>query len=248
MSQWSGSIVDVDLADAYAYPAGRPWLRANMIASLDGSAWWGERTGPLGDEGDREIFQLLRGLADVVIVGAGTVRIEGYGPVRPRPEWDALRAGRPPVPPLAVVSRALNLDFDAPIFTTAHQRTIVLTTQAAPASQRKTAETKADVIVAGQDGIDVRAAIDGLIARGHTRLLCEGGPKLLAQIAAAGRVDELCLTLSPVLLAGDAARILDGAPLPEPGRFRLAHALRSQDHIFLRYVSRSAAEGAADGP
>jgi riboflavin biosynthesis pyrimidine reductase len=237
MSHWSSSFTDVDLADAYAYPADRPWLRANMIASLDGSAWWGDRTGPLGDKGDRELFQLLRGLADVVIVGAGTVRVEGYGPVRPRPEWDALRAGRSPVPPLAVVSRALNLDFDAPLFTAARERTIVLTTESAPTSQRKAAEAKADVIVAGKDGINFREAVDGLIARGHTRLLCEGGPKLLAQIASAGLLDELCLTLSPVLLAGDAARILNGTPLPDPGHFRMSHVLKGQDYLFLRYVS-----------
>jgi riboflavin biosynthesis pyrimidine reductase len=245
MSHWSRSFADVDLAAAYAYPADRPWLRANMIASLDGSAWWGDRTGPLGDERDRELFQLMRGLADVVIVGAGTVRVEGYGPVRPRTEWAALRAGRSPVPPLAVVSRALNLDFDAPIFTSASERTIVLTTEAAPASQRKAAEAKADVIVAGQDDVNVRAAVDALIERGHRRLLCEGGPILLAQVAAAGLLDELCLTLSPVLLAGDAARILNGAPLPEPGRYELAHVLTGADYLFLRYVTGS---GPGPGP
>jgi riboflavin biosynthesis pyrimidine reductase len=239
-SHWSSSFADVDLADAYAYPAGRPWLRANMIASLDGSAWWGDRTGPLGDEGDRALFQLLRGLSDVVIVGAGTVRIEGYGPVRPRSGWDAIRSGRSPVPPIAIVSRALNLDFEAPIFTTADERTIVLTTESAPASQRKAAEAKADVIVAGRDNINFRAAVDELIARGHTRLLCEGGPKLLAQITGAGLLDELCLTLSPVLLAGDAARILNGEPLPAAGHFQVAHVLKGEDHLFLRYVSRPA--------
>jgi riboflavin biosynthesis pyrimidine reductase len=240
MSQWSRSFADADLTEAYAYPSGRPWLRANMIASLDGAAWWGDRTGPLGDAGDRELFQLLRGLADVVIVGAGTVRVEGYGPVRPRPGWDELRAGRPPVPPIAVVSRALGLDLDAPIFTTAAERTIVITTEAAPADRRAAAAARADVIVAGRDDVDLRVAVDGLIERGHTRLLCEGGPILLAQVAAAGLLDELCLTLSPVLLAGDAARILNGTPLPEPGHFRLAHVLKSQDHLFLRYVSRPA--------
>ncbi|HEU5156528.1 MAG TPA: pyrimidine reductase family protein [Streptosporangiaceae bacterium] len=247
MSHWSGSFADVDLATAYAYPADRPWLRANMIASLDGSAWWGDRTGPLGDKHDRELFQLLRGLADVVIVGAGTVRIEGYGAVRPRSEWDALRAGRPPAPPLAVVSRALNLDFDGPLFTPGRERTIVLTTEAAPTSQRKAAEEKADVIVAGQDDVDLRAAADALVERGHTRLLCEGGPRLLAQIAAAGLLDELCLTLSPVLLAGDAARILNGTPLPAPCHYRLEHILTGDDHLFLRYLTRPAPAGEQAG-
>jgi riboflavin biosynthesis pyrimidine reductase len=237
-TSWARSFAGVDLSDVYAYPSDRPWLRANMIASLDGAAWWNDRTGPLGDEADRTLFSLLRGLADVVIVGAGTVRVEGYGPVRPGPGWDGLRAGRSPVPPLAVVSHSLSLDFDAPIFTEASERTILLTTEAAPASQRSLAAKRADVIVAGRDSIDFRAAVSELIARGHSRLLCEGGPTVLSQVAEAGLLDELCLTLSPVLLAGDPARILNGRSLPGAGRFRLEHVLKEEDHLFLRYVSR----------
>jgi riboflavin biosynthesis pyrimidine reductase len=233
----SRALEKADLSELYAYPSTQPWLRANMIGSLDGAAWWDNRTGQLGNEADRRLFQLLRGLADVVIVGAGTVRIENYGPVTAGPGWDSLRAGRPPVPPLAVVSRGLDLDFDAPIFTAARERTILLTTQAAPASRRKAAESRADVIVAGRDSINFRTAVTELTARGHSRLLCEGGPRVLAQITAAELLDELCLTLSPVMLAGDPARILNGPRLPDPERFRLAHVHRDQDYLFLRYVS-----------
>lgn len=232
------SFQGTDLSQAYAYPAEGPWLRANMITSLDGAAWWDERTGPLGNEADRTLFALMRALADVVIVGAGTVRAEGYGPVRPRREWEALRRGRSAVPPLAVVSRSLSLDFDAPIFTAATEQTILITTESAPASQVGLAKARADVIVAGRDSVDFGQAVRELVARGHSRLLCEGGPTVLSEVAAAGVLDELCLTLSPVLLAGDPARILDGAPLPEPGRFRLRHVLQEDDFLFLRYVAR----------
>ncbi|SEG09367.1 Pyrimidine reductase, riboflavin biosynthesis [Thermomonospora echinospora] len=226
------------LQQAYAYPADGVWLRANMIASLDGAAWFGDRTERLGSPGDRRLFLALRGMADAVIVGAETVRVEGYGPVkRSGEDWQALRGERPATPPLAIVSRRLDLDLDAPVFTQApaYARTILLTTETAPADRRTAAEQVAEVIVAGRDGIDFPRAVEELAARGHRRLLCEGGPKILARAAADGVLDELCLTLSPMLVAGDAARILNGPQLPEPARLRLAGLYTEDDFLFLRY-------------
>ncbi|HEX2312519.1 MAG TPA: pyrimidine reductase family protein [Thermomonospora sp.] len=226
------------LQEAYAYPPDGPWLRANMIASLDGAAWFGDRTEALGSPGDRRLFAALRGMADVVIVGAGTARVEGYGPVEHGPGWDLLRGDRPPTPPLAVISRRLALDLAAPLFTEARDdaRTILLTTETAPADRRRAAERVADVIVAGRDGIDFPRALEELTARGHRRLLCEGGPTVLARAVADGVLDELCLTLSPMMIAGDPSRILNGPPLPEPGRFRLGGLYEEEDFLFLRYV------------
>src|SRR5512139_146198 len=129
----------LEVAATYAYPPGRPWVRANMIASIDGAAWWDGSTGALGNADDHRLFSLLRALADVVVVGAGTVRDEDYGPARPGPGWPALRAGRPAAPPLAVVSRALSLNLEAPIFTEAAQRTILLTTEHSPPDRRAAA-------------------------------------------------------------------------------------------------------------
>ncbi|MDL4820109.1 pyrimidine reductase family protein [Actinomadura opuntiae] len=227
----------VDLAEYYAYPpGGGTWLRANMVASLDGAAQRDERSGGLGNPADQELFLLLRGLADVVIVGAQTVRAEGYGPVRPRDSWGGVREGRPPVPPLAVVSRTLDLDFDAPLFTEAAVPTIVLATASADPARLRAAKERADVVIAGDDSLDFAAAVRELEARGLRRLLCEGGPGVLAQITAAGLLDELCLTLSPMLLAGHPARILNGPALPVPPGFRLGHALEEDDFLFLRYV------------
>lgn len=225
----------VDLAEAYAYPGTRPWLRANMVASADGAATRDGLTEGLGGPADRRLLSLLRALADVVIVGAATVRAEGYGPVRPRDWWGDLRKGRPPAPPLAIISRSLDLDFDAPVFTEALVPTIVVTCPSAPIDRVRACEKRAEVIVTGDEWADAGAALDALTALGLVRQLTEGGPRLLAEIATAGRLDELCLTMSPQLTAGDAARVLNG-PAMEPMPLRLGHVLEDDGFVFLRYV------------
>lgn len=231
----------VDLAEAYACPAGRPWLRANMISSLDGAAWHDGLSGGLGCPADRRVFRLLRGLADVVLVGAGTTRAEGYRPVRPGPDWTELRAGRPAAPPLAIVSRSLDLDLDAPVFTEPVERTIVITTASAPADLREAAAERADVIIAGEERSDLEVAVAELRARGLRQVLCEGGPRVLAQVTGAGLLDELCLTVSPLIVAGDPGRILNGPPVS--ARFKLRHVLEEDGYLFLRYADPGAPAG-----
>jgi riboflavin biosynthesis pyrimidine reductase len=246
MRRLSPDATPVDVAAAYAYPPaddqGRPWVRANMVASVDGAAALEGRSGGLGGAADRGLFLLLRGLCDAVVVGAETVRAEGYGPARPDPSWEGLRAGRPAAPALAIVTRTLDLDFDAPVFTAAAPgaATIVVTARSADPARLRAARERAEVIVAGGDGVDFRAAFTRLAELGYSRLLCEGGPRVLAQVAAAGMLDELCLTLSPVLASGTASRVLDG-PAPPGGStgLRLAHALvdsEDEGFLFLRYV------------
>ncbi|WP_433240528.1 pyrimidine reductase family protein [Streptosporangium sp. CA-135522] len=226
---------DVDLARAYAYPDGR-CVRVNMVASADGGTWLEGLSGGLSGKGDRRVFGVLRGLADVVMAGAATVRAEGYGPARPRESWRPLREGRSAAPPVAVVTRRLDLDLAAPLFTEAEPdaRTIVVTCEAAPRERRAEAARHAEVIVAGHERVDLAAAVEELGRRGLERVLCEGGPKINAQLAAAGLVDELCLTLSPMLVGGDAARVLDGpASLT---RLRLVHILEEEGFLFTRYI------------
>jgi riboflavin biosynthesis pyrimidine reductase len=226
-----------ELAEAYAYPATEPWLRANMVASVDGAATDGAKTEGLGGPADRRLLSLLRALADVVIVGAATVRVEGYGPVRPREWWGDLRKDRTPAPPLAIISRGLDFDFEAPVFTEAITPTIVVTCASAPVERVRACEKYAEVITTGGEWVDAGAALDALAERGLVRQLTEGGPRLLAGFAAAGRVDELCLTMSPQLTAGDAARVLNGPAIP-PMPLRLGHVLEEDDFVFLRYVRK----------
>ena len=127
----AGPLGDAEIVAAYACPD-KEWLRVNMVASADGAAWLDGLSGGLSGPGDRRVFGVLRGLADVILAGAATVRGEGYRPARPRPAWEPLRAGRPPAPPIAVVTRRLDLDLDAELFTDAppYARTIVITTAA----------------------------------------------------------------------------------------------------------------------
>jgi riboflavin biosynthesis pyrimidine reductase len=215
-----------------------------MVQALDGAATLDGRTAPLGSEADKRVFDLLRALADVILVGAGTARTEGYEPVRPESEglrWAWLRDGRTPSAPIAVVTRALDLDLASPLIAGSppHARTIVITTQAAPPERRAAAARTADVIVAGAASVDMKAALDALAERGHLRILTEGGPVLLAQLVAADLLDELCLTLSPLLAGSAAGRIVAGALMPGGGAHSctLAHVLADDnDHLLCRYL------------
>ncbi len=233
-----------DLPALYAYPGaaqdpGRPWVRANMISSADGAAEVDGLSGGLSGAPDRTVFGLLRALADVILVGAGTVRDEQYQPARIGPRWAGLRAGRPAAPPIAVLTGRLDLDLDGPLLTRAapDARTIVLTTESAPAALRAQAARKADVIIAGGQRGDPSAAIAALAGRGHRRILAEGGPHLLGQLAAVGLLDELCVTISPVLAAGAAGRIIAGPP-GRTARLDLAHVLTEDGFLLCRYLRR----------
>jgi riboflavin biosynthesis pyrimidine reductase len=243
------SLTDADLAARYAYPgpggAGSPpWLRANMVASLDGAATLEGRSGGLSSEWDRQLFAMLRALADVILVGAGTARAEHYAPVRPESEglrWAWLREGRAPSPPIAVVTRGLDVALESPLVagSPAHARTIVITTESAPAARRAAAARTADVLVAGDTSVDMSKAVGRLAQRGHHRILAEGGPHLLSQIASAGLLDEMCLTVSPLLAGPGAGRIVQGSPLPGGTAalpFTLAHVLADEGYLFCRYL------------
>ena len=228
------------LARGYAYPdRPGPWVRANFVASADGAAAVEGRSGGLGGSADRQLFHVLRGLADVILVGSGTARQEKYKPARREAIDPALRAGRSPTPPIALVSASLDLDPDGPLLAGAPPwaRTIILTTAAAPAARRAALARTATVIEAGQERVSARRAIDALAGLGHTRILTEGGPRLLGHIAAAGLLDELCLTISPLLAGGPGPRILAGPPLPDgPAPLRLAHVLAEDGYLFCRYL------------
>ncbi|MCS0635484.1 pyrimidine reductase family protein [Streptomyces sp. LP05-1] len=231
-----------ELAEAYAYPAAaraRPWLRANMVTSLDGAAQHEGRSQPISSATDMRIFGTLRALADVVVVGAETVRLEGYRPARAREAFAERRAaaGQGPAPAIAVVSASLDLDFTAPLFTAPLVPTLLLTGAGAPPERVRAAERAGAVVVLAGDGagVDPARVPEALAARGLTRQLTEGGPRLLGQWVAAGVLDELCLTVSPLLTAGDAQRIAGGPGLAVPARFALVSVLEEEGFLYTRY-------------
>ena len=250
-----GSAADVrtlaGLAEAYAYPpreAGA-YLRANMVASLDGAAYHEEHSAGLSSPADMRLFGTLRALADVIVVGAETVRREGYGPAKARSVFAERRAadGQTPAPAIAVASRALDLDFGAPLFTSAEVPTLVLTGAGAdPARLAAARQAGVHVVVAGEGaGADPLRVVAELAALGHVRLLHEGGPRLLAQFTAAGAVDELCLTVAPLVSGGGAPRIMNGPPVtgPDgtaPASFVPVSVLTEVGFLFTRYVRAAA--------
>jgi riboflavin biosynthesis pyrimidine reductase len=233
------AVDDVDLRAAYAYPTDlgdRSWVRANMVSSIDGAAVVDGRSSPLGGPGDKEVFALLRSLSDAVLVGAGTARIEGYRALRAKDGYAGPRAalGQRPAPVLVLVSARLELEPDSQLFQGGAEQTIVLTPASSPADRRVRLADVAEVVVAGGESLDIGAAIDALAERGLSRVLCEGGPSLLADVSAADRLDELCLTVTPRLVGGEARRILRGATVDQ--QLQLAHLIEDDGTLFARYA------------
>lgn len=231
---------DRELEELYAYPPGltRPWIQVNFVASADGAATAGGKSAGLSHPADKKIFALGRDLADVVLVGAGTALVEGYRGVKPtevRAERRA-RLGRGEVPPIAVVSGRCSIGPESPLVTDTRVPTIVITTAAAPEPRRADlAAAGADVVVAGEERVDLRRALDALAERGLLRVCCEGGPTLFADMIAAGLVDQLCLTVAPLLTGAGAPRIAEGVPGPEPLVLELVSALTEDGFLMLRY-------------
>lgn len=234
---------NVDVHAEYA----RDWtdgggIRANMISSVDGGAAAAGLSAGLQTAGDNRVYAALRDLADVVLVGSGTVRAEGYGPVQLSTERTRLRReyGMRDTLPIAVASRSLNLDLSSKLFASdcPQDRPIVLTCDAADTSRRASFERVADVVTVGATDLDPRGVRHALAERGLTRVLFEGGPTLLGQFAGAGAVDELCLSLSPLLVGPGASRIVSGAAWPHSPRSLTLRGLLEEDGaLFLRLVA-----------
>lgn len=217
-------------------PGGRRLL-LNMVTSLDGATAAGGETAPLSDDDDRALFVALRAAADVVLVGAGTVREEDYGPIRlPVPAQEARRArGLSDLPRLAVVSRSLDLDPSARLFSDPSRRPYLLTGEASPLDRRERLASRADVVTAGEAEARPGQILDFFFDRGHEVILCEGGPSLNGELVAEDLVDEFNVTLAPVMVGGPSSRLVRRAPLVS-NRFRLERLMAGERMLFARYL------------
>lgn len=225
---------DDELAELYAWPehADRPTVRGNMIASLDGGAAIAGRSGGLGNAADQHLFAVLRDLADVILVGSGTVRAEQYAGIRLDPDRRARRHrwGRPSTPPPIAVVTGRGLAKGLPLFTDFETRPIVIT----PRTSTAKIPAAAAGLIAGEDEIDLPAAVRGLGDRGYRRIHCEGGPILLGQLIANGLLDECCLTVAPLLLGAGATRLLP-THLADPVTWSPISVRIAGAHLFARY-------------
>lgn len=204
-----------ELANLYVYPREleRCWVRANMITSLDGGATVDGRAGGLAGAGDRALFKVMRESADAIVVGAGTVRAEQYSGAQLTVAARQRRQdrGQSEVPPIAVVTASGALEPDSLLFTRTEAPPLIFTSAASCAATRDRLQGRAEVIDASTADpilVDPAAMLAELGRRGLYRVLCEGGPTLLGDIVGHGLLDELGLTISPMLVGGGAPRIV----------------------------------------
>jgi riboflavin-specific deaminase-like protein len=234
----SDPLDEIELTDMYAPDRSRPWLRLNFVTSLDGAVSREGRSGGLSGPGDKRVFGLLRMHCDALLVGAGTVRHESYGPVRVnehRREWRR-QQGLADQPTAVVVSRRLDLDPTQSFFAEAPVRPIVLTDAKAPRSRRAALAAVADIVTAGEAGVDLTAGVAALHERGLTQILSEGGPQIFGSLTAADLVDELCLSVAPLLVGPGPGRIIAGPASPDARHLELRHILSADGMLLLRYV------------
>ena len=212
-------VADEDLDDLYTdleIPAGegrRPHLYLDMVASVDGAATIDGRTRSLGGEADHLAFRRLRETCDAILVGAGTVRVEDYGPPRRHDGTVERRRARglTDLPTVVVVSASLALDPSARLFQDPQLRPTILTVADAPQPRRQELSEVADLVSVGTGVVDLAAGMAALADRGWRRLLCEGGPHLNASLFALDLVDELFLTVTPTIAGETDRRIVEGA-------------------------------------
>jgi len=227
---------DAEILDLYTQ-RDHPSVRVNFVSSLDGAATLKGLSEGLSGSEDKRVFGILRALCDALLVGAGTVRNERYRAVRLSPERRAWRLehGLAEYPPLVVVSGLLDLDPDHPALADAPVRPAVLTCADSPAEGRKALSAVADVLVHGTGTVDLAGGLAELRERGLAQILSEGGPHLLGALTAADLVDELCLTMSPLLAGPGASRITAGLATPEARPLLLRHILSGDGQLLLRY-------------
>lgn len=255
---WPVPPLDLDDASLLAMyePALRaePWLRVNFVASADGAVELDGYSEGLSSAADRAIFKILRMCCDALLVGAGTLTHEGYRPLRLDEERRAWRraVGLPEYPVLVVVSGALSVPPEHPALADAPVRPIVVTHDQSPIDRRKALSEVSDVMVCSRvgaaDAVDLTAVRDQLTGRGLAQLLCEGGPHLFGGLAAADLVDELCLTMSPLLTGPGADRIIAGPATATVRRLRLAHVITEADNVMLRYTRQRDDHGGGETP
>ncbi|MGB7860049.1 MAG: dihydrofolate reductase family protein [Acidimicrobiia bacterium] len=214
--------------------SGRPWVMLNMISSLDGGTAVSGKSSELGDDDDSEMFQALRAVPDVILVGAATVAAENYRPItldetRRRRRSDL---GLAETPTLAIVSGRLSIDPDARVFGDPDHKPLIITSTFANPSKLVLIGDSADVAILPD--LEPATILQHLGAA--KVVLVEGGPSLNGQFVASGLVDEVNVSTSPLLLSGESARIAHGPVASPPQRMLVDRVLFGDRLLFVRYL------------
>ena len=218
----------IEIADHYRAPKA-PWVRANMITSQDGHFVGANNTSrDLTGPADFKLLLLLRALSDVVLVGAKTARLENYRQPKPRPEFEFLAQ---PAPRLAVVSESLEFDLDSNMFTGGQEPPIIINVGETHPSAELAKRAQVIPIAKSENfGIAIIATLSQI---GLTKVTCEGGPKLLAEMLAADVVDEYDLTISPIQVGGT-AQFAESLPAD----WDLVGTATADDYQFQRFFNK----------
>ena len=234
----SGPVDQSDLAWAYPWPDAPRWIRAMMLTTLDGAAYGNDgASGSISSKADRAVFNVTRRLADAALIGAGTMRVERYRPMKAKPELADQRAslGLAAAPGLVLVSQSLDIPWEEDVFSQSTITPIVVTSESADPDRLAVARDRCDVIALPGERVDPVALIDALEERGLHRIVCEGGPHLLRELSAAGLVDEADISVAPMIAGG--GQIVTGVALESPLKFELVHAIEHEGFLFNRYVA-----------
>ena len=225
-----------DVLEAYQLPPGR-WMRVNFIASLDGVTTVAGRSKGLQQPGDLLVFRALRAQADAVMVGAGTAAAEGYGPMGDDTTVGRMRValGRPATAPIVVVSRRASVRPDSTIVGGTSPSLLVTCEAADPDRRAALVAAGMEVLVCGEDDVDLPLTADRLAERGLAQVTCEGGPALLQSMLLAGVVDELDLSIAPAVVGGDEVGLRPDAPMPKVS-LELRQVLEEDGMLFTRYA------------
>jgi riboflavin-specific deaminase-like protein len=214
-----------------------PFVICNMVSTADGKATIQGRSGPIGNEADSRLFHALRGQVDAVLAGTGTLAVERYGRlVRDQSARDArIRRGLAADPIACIVTRSGRVPMDIPLFQDPDSTVVVYSGEPLDPPDLP-ANVKVTRLEAEEFGMAV--ALRRLRAdHGVRSVLCEGGPTVLGALLRERVVDELFLTVAPLVVGGEVAlTIVAGAPLPEPSRLELVWALESRGELLLRYA------------
>ncbi len=231
-----GETVDLESEYLIAAPL---HVRANFVVSVDGMVELDGRSGSLGGEADRAAFLAMRAVSDAILVGAGTVRQENYGPVRLDSDVQARRQARQQarLPRLAIVSNQADLDPDGRVF--GSETPPLLLTTAAAAERRTDLARRAEVVLCGDQWVDITVAVEELRARQLGRILCEGGPTLLRSLLIADLLDELCCTTAPRLAGTGHRSLLGDQPIVDAITLRLSAVLEGDGMLLARYQLRA---------
>lgn len=250
MRQWLPEPRDVDVRREYAAaswaPPDRPGIALDMVVGIDGGVTIDGRSGPIGGDADWQAFLGLRDAADVILVGAGTVRNEDYGPPVRRDEVARDRAaqGRSEVAAMAIATRTLALEPTMRVFSDASRPPVVLAPHSAPTEpERRLRDHGVEVRRFGDVELDLVAARDWFAEQGWREVLCEGGPTLNAALFRVGLVDELFVSVAPKV-TGSPRHLVD-PDVTGVVDLDLVGAVHADGELLLRYrVERAPSRGA----